>query len=574
MSDETGPAGTDKDEALNGSQPGPFERLLRLVDPVGFSASLTRAMAQMALHPAVVVEPTARFLGGLVQASAATTVRLVGVDAHGPVPAPAHDNRFADEAWLHNPLFYGVLQLYLLNSRLMGELFDAVPLPEPDAAKAKFLMKLLADAAAPSNYLVSNPKALRRAFDTGGRSLAMGWSNFLHDMVTNGGWPSQVTKDHFVLGKDMAATKGNVVFRNELIELVQYEATTPRVYSVPLLFCPPWINKYYIMDLAPGKSLVEWAVQHGFTVFGISYRNPDESMRDLSFEDYLFQGPRAAIDVVRSITGASKVNTLSVCLGGTLDAMLVAYLAATGENLVNSSTYLNTLVDFTGAGVLQEVFTDAKTVEELARRMDKRGYLEADEMSHTFDLLRANDLVFRYVAANWLMGETPPAFELLAWNNDSTRLPAKMHAYYLRRCWVDNALVRDEVKVAGTRLMVSEMTNDAYLVGAVNDHIVPWRANYRTTRLLHGDTRFVLTSGGHVAGIVNPPGPRAKMWVNEQMPADPDEWLAGAHEIADTWWNDWVPWLQARSGEQVPPPSMGNAEYPPIVKAPGTYVRG
>jgi polyhydroxyalkanoate synthase len=328
------------------------------------------------------------------------------------------------------------------------------------------------------------------------------------------------------------------------------------------------------MDLSPGKSLVEWAVQHGLTVFAMSYRNPDSSMRDVSFDDYLLQGPRAAVDVVRSITGADKVNTVSVCLGGTLNCVLVAYLEAHGEELVNSSTYLNTTIDFTDAGVLQDVFTDPATVDGLVEHMESRGYLDAGEMAHTFDLLRANDLVFRYLQSSWLMGEDPPAFDLLAWNNDGTRMPAKMHAYYLRRCWIENALANDELEAAGTPLIVSKNHNDSYFVAAVNDHIVPWRANYRATQLFKGNRRFVLTSGGHVAGIVNPPSSKSQLWTNEDLPADPDQWRAGAHEVAGTWWDDWLDWVRTRSGNLGPPPPMGNKRYPAGENAPGTYVKG
>ena len=550
------------------------EGLLRAIDPVGLSSSLARALVKVASRPDLSVAPTARYFGGLVQAWAVTAARLVGANADGPLAPRSTDNRFGDPTWSRNAMFYGLLQVYLLKSRLLSELVESADLPRPQAAKAKFAANLLLDAAAPTNYLFTNPAALRLAFDTGGQSLARGSRNFWRDVITNGGWPSQVRKGLFTVGKDLALTKGRVVMRNELIELIQYEPLAPTVRSVPMLFCPPWINKYYIMDFAPGKSLVEWAVQHGLTVFAISYRNPDSSMRDVSFDDYMFQGPRAAIDAVRSITGAPTVNTVSLCLGGTLNAALVAYLEAKGETAINSSTYLNTSVDFTDAGVLQEVFTDERTVDALDQRMQSQGGLGAEDMAHTFDLLRANDLVFRYVASNWLMGEDPPAFDLLAWNNDSTRMPAKMHAYYLRKFWIENALARDELKVAGTPLKVSSTTNDSYLVGAVNDHIVPWRSNYRTTQLFGGKCRFVLTSGGHVAGIVNPPGPRTRLWTNEELPDDPDQWLAGATEVAGTWWDDWLAWVLPRSGEQGTPPPMGNESYPAGAAAPGVYVLG
>ena len=281
---------------------------------------------------------------------------------------------------------------------------------------------------------------------------------------------------------------------------------------------------------------MEWALQHGLTVFEISYRDPYSSMRDFSFDDYLFKGRggdrRRTVDY-----GSPKVNTLSLCLGGTLNAVLVAYLEAKSEDLINSSTYFNTAVDFRDAGLLQESSPTRAQLTPSSKRW-KGDYLAASDMAHTFDLLRANDLVFRYVASNWLMGEDPPDFDLLAWNNDSTRMPAKMHTYYLRKFWIENALAHDELEVTGTRLTASKSSTDSYFVAALNDHIVPWRTNYRTTQLFQGKRRFVLTSGGHVAGIVNPPSPKSKLWTNEELPAYPDQWLADAKETADTWWND------------------------------------
>jgi polyhydroxyalkanoate synthase subunit PhaC len=546
--------------------------LLRVVDPVGFGASFARTFGRLASRPLTTLEPTTRYAGGLFKAYAATAARMVGVNAEGPVAPAPHDSRFNDEAWSRNPFYYAVLQLYLLNDRLVTELLEAADVPGPDSTKSKFASSVVMDAMAPSNYLLTNPKALKRAFDTGGRSLVHGARNYLQDLSTNGGWPSQVRKSHFRVGENMGLTKGQVVFRNDLIELIQYHPLTPEVHSVPLLSCPPWINKYYALDLAPGKSLVEWAIQHGLTVFQISYRNPDGSMRDVSFDDYLFKGPLAAIEVVQSITGSPKVNTLSVCLGGTLNAVLVAYLEAKGEDVINNTTYLNTAVDFRDIGPLQDIFTDQAAVDAIVEKMEKRGYLAGSDMAHTFSLLRANDLVFRYLTSNWLMGEDPPDFDLLAWNNDSTNMPAKMHAYYIQRCIVDNAIAKDELEVEGTRLMFSKTSTDSYFVAALNDHIVPWRTNYRTTQLFHGKRRFVLTSGGHVAGVVNPPNPKSKHWTNEDLPADPDQWLAGAKETANTWWNDWANWIVPRSGALKAPPPLGNKKYPAGVEAPGTYV--
>ena len=305
----------------------------------------------------------------------------------------------------------------------------------------------------------------------------------------------------------MAATPGKVVFSNDLMELIQYAPQTPEVHAIPMLASPPWINKYYIMDLAPGRSFIEWAIRNGHTMFAISYRNPDESMRGVTLDDYLIAGPKTALDVISDITGADKIDITGLCLGGALTAMLAAYLAGTGDQRIGSVTLLNTMLDYSEPGVLG-VFTDEPTVARLERQMAKQGFLEGSQMAGTFDMLRANDLIFGYVVSNWLMGKPPPAFDILAWNADSTRMPATMHSFYLRSLYIRNELARGELELAGQRLSLGDVKSDSYVVGAVNDHIVPWTTSYQATRLLGGGVRYVLSNGGHVAGIVNPPGPK------------------------------------------------------------------
>jgi polyhydroxyalkanoate synthase len=437
----------------------------------------------------------------------------------------------------------------------------------------RFAAKFLVDALAPTTTFAGNPAAIRKAFDTGGKSVARGMKNWLHDLRYNGGWPSQVDSSGFEVGVNMAATPGSVVYRSDLIELIQYSPQTPDTYAVPLLFCPPWINKFYIMDLAPGKSLIEWAVQHGHTCFAISYRNPDRSMSELGFRDYLFQGPLDAVRVVRDITCAPAVNTLSVCLGGTLTALGLAYNAARDDDSIKSATFLNTHTDFTQPGLLG-TFTDEATVTGLEKQMWKRGFLDAADMARTFSALRSNDLIFQYVANNWLQGNKPPSFDLLAWNEDSTRMPARMHSEYLRSCYLRNEFARGEFEIDGDRLDPSLVDIDTYVLAALDDHIVPWTSGYKTTQLLGGKNRFVLSSSGHIAGIVNPPNPKAKHWVNDSLPADPHEWIANAELVDATWWQDWTAWIAERGGKMIPAPDhLGNDDYPPVEKAPGSYVR-
>jgi polyhydroxyalkanoate synthase len=345
------------------------------------------------------------------------------------------------------------------------------------------------------------------------------------------------------------------------------------VHSVPLLFCPPWINKYYIMDLAPGRSLIEWAVQHGHTCFAISYRNPDASMRDLSFDDYLHQGPLDAVRVVKEITGASEVNTLSVCLGGTLTAIGLAYNAANGDGSIKSATFLNTHTDFSTPGALG-IFTDEATIAGLEKKMAKEGFLDSGNMAHTFDALRANDLIFQYMVNNWLLGNKPPAFDLLVWNKDSTRMPAKMHSQYLRSCYLNNEFALGEFEIEGQKLDPAKVDIDTYVLAAVDDHIVPWVSGYKTAQLFSGDNRFVLSTSGHIAGIVNPPGPKAKHWTNEALPSDPQEWKDNATLQDGTWWEDWATWIAKQGGPEVAAPrTPGSKEHPVIEDAPGSYVR-
>jgi polyhydroxyalkanoate synthase len=346
-----------------------------------------------------------------------------------------------------------------------------------------------------------------------------------------------------------------------------------RVRSVPLLASPPWINKYYVMDLAPGRSFIEWAVTHRRTVFAISYRNPDSSMSHVTLEDYLIRGPSTALDVIADITGAPKIDVVGLCLGGALTVMLAGYLTAVGDPRIGSLTLLNTLLDYSEPGVLG-AFADKKTIARVEAAMARTGVMPGARMALTFDVLRANDLIFNYVVANWLMGENPPAFDILAWNADSTQLPAAMHSFYLRALYERNQLARGELQLAGQRLSLADVKSDTYLVGAVNDHIVPWTSSYKATQLLGGDVRYVLSSGGHIAGIVNPPGPKAWYQAGEQYPEQASSWRESAERHQGSWWEDWVRWADARAGQLIAPPATGSERFPALGDAPGDYVRG
>ena len=549
----------------------PEAGLLADSDPVGFAdamGDLTRALSRDPLGVASIALRTGTDLG---MAGVATALRAAGLAAEPAISADRRDRRFSDAAWERNPWFFGVQQAYLLWSRSMLELVGAARLDGPEKLKAGFAMQVLVDALAPTNVLAGNPAALRRAAESGGLSVLRGMRNLADDLLHNRGRPRQVDDSGFRVGENLAATPGQVVYRNRLMELIQYEPQTPTVYETPLLLSPPWINKYYVMDLAPQRSFAEWAVQHGHTVFAISYRNPDAAMRDVALDDYLLHGPHTALDVISEITGSPRTNIAALCLGGTLTTMLLAHLAHQGDDRVRSATLLNTLIDFGEPGMLGS-FTDPDSVRRLARRMAGSGVLEGTDMALTFDLLRANDLSWNYVASGWLMGEEPPAFDILAWNADSTRMPAAMHSFYLRHCYGENELARGEMELAGTPLDLGRIGAEIYLLAAKEDLIVPWTSAYKATQLFTSPVRFVLSSSGHIAGIVNPPNPKARHWTAEGKPADPNTWLAGATEHQDSWWHDWSAWIAERAGSRREPPLMGSREHPPLGPAPGTYV--
>jgi polyhydroxyalkanoate synthase len=543
------------------------------LDPALFGRALARAAAGAMRRPAAVAAAGINCAVDLTRATLATTSRALGQPTPGPLPPEGADRRFADPAWEDNPAFFWLCQSYLVFRRFAEDLVAAGELDEPTRAKAEFAVSLLADALAPTNLLLTNPAALKRAFETGGRSVLDGARNCLDDVRHNGGRPRQVDTSSFRLGENMAATPSKVVFRNDLIELLQYLPQTDQVHAVPLLASPPWINKYYIMDLAPGRSLIEWAVRQGRTVFAISYRNPDASMSALTMDDYSTDGMQAALDAVTAITGSETVDLLAVCLGGALAAMTAAQLAANGEDRIGTLTLINTLLDYAEPGLLG-CFVDEGTIAKLERRMARTGYLDGADMAGAFNALRANDLIFSYVASNWLMGKQPPAFDLLAWNEDSTRLPAAMHSWYLRSCYVENQLANGTMVLGGQRLDLCAVKPDTYVVAAERDHIVPWRSSYRTTGLLGGDVRYVLVSGGHIAGIVSPPDPKAWVMTSGENPPTATEWREAAIRTRESWWEDWSRWMADRAGPLGTPPRVGGRRHRDLADGPGEYVLG
>jgi polyhydroxyalkanoate synthase len=557
-------------------------------DPVGFGPAMARLSTELVRHPLPALRHTTRLTAALATAAAQSTARALGWKGEASLQPEPNDRRFSDQAWHDHPWFMVQQQAYLAMARYLRDVAGTgngdSDTDGAGADKASLAVDLLVDALAPTNTLWGNPAALRAAMETRGASLLEGFANLAEDLADNDGRPRQVDRSAFRVGQDLACTPGQVVYRNDLIELLQYQPTTPDVYDVPLLLSPPWINRYYIMDLAPGRSFVEWAVSKGHTTFCISYRNPGPDMGHIALKDYLHDGLGDALEVVRDITGAPHVNVAGLCVGGTLAVMLQAWMAhdAGQKQAIRSLTLLNTLVDFSRPGRLG-AFTDAESVARLEQRMEEVGVLDGRDMAATFDALRPNDLIWNYVGSNWLMGQPPPAFDILAWNADSTCVPAATHAEYLRAMYLENRLARNEMELGGRRLDLTRVDTDTYVLAAKEDHITPWKSSYLTTGLLGGDVRFVLSSSGHIAGIVNPPGPKRKHWLHDGNDGDdgnaaparsPEEWLATATEHGGSWWDDWAAWMAERAGGRRPPPELGSDHYPVLGDAPGTYVYG
>jgi polyhydroxyalkanoate synthase len=488
------------------------------------------------------------------------------------------DKRFSAPEWEANPFYQTLKESYLLASEYLLEESEETDGQDTDEQRrVKFHLRQFVDAMAPVNFLLTNPAALRRIMETGGTSLAEGTRNLLADLRE--GRLSMTDTTAFELGENIAVTPGKVVYRNDLIELIQYEPRTPKVYEVPILFIPPWINKYYILDLSPKNSMVNYLLEQGFQVFMISWKNPEASMEDTGFEDYMTKGPLAAVEAVKDITGSEKVNPVGYCVGGTLLAVTIAWLAAGGDEIpFNASTFMVSLQDFSDVGETA-VFIDEPQVEFMEQQMMERGYLDNRKMANMFNLLRSNDLIWSNVVNNYLLGQKPPAFDLLYWNADGTRMARDAHSFYLRNTYLENNLVKPgKVKVKDRPIDLGKIGGEIYAVGAERDHIVPWYSAWKISKLTGGKVRFALANSGHIAGMINPPSKgKGRHWVNEGGDAGEastaEEWRKNATEHEGSWWADWKAWLEPRSGEKVEPPSVGSENYPPIEDAPGTYVK-
>ncbi|MFN9726414.1 PHA/PHB synthase family protein [Acidovorax sp.] len=490
--------------------------------------------------------------------------------------AEVKDRRFAGEGWASNPVAAFSAAAYLLNAKALMGLADAVEADEKTRARIRFGVEQWMAAMSPSNYLAFNVEAQKKAIETKGESIAKGMQNLLHDIKQ--GHVSMTDESLFEVGRNVATTEGAVVFENELFQLLEYKPLTAKVYERPFLLVPPCINKYYILDLQPENSLIRYAVEQGQRTFVVSWRNPDASLSHKTWDDYVEGGAMAAVDVVQKITGAEQINALGFCVGGTILSNALAVFAARGEEPVASATFLTTLIDFTDTGIL-DVFIDEAFVKFREMQMGQGGLMKGQDLASTFSFLRPNDLVWNYVVGNYLKGETPPPFDLLYWNSDSTNLPGPFYAWYLRNFYLENKLVQPgALTVCGEKLDLHQLTLPVYIYGSREDHIVPAAAAYASTQVLPGRKRFVMGASGHIAGVINPPAKgKRSHWIRAdgKFPATLDAWLAGATEHPGSWWTDWSNWLKGHAGKQIAAPKAygKGAKFKAIEPAPGRYVK-
>jgi len=548
-----------------------------LPDPGVVAKAFAQFGAALLAQPQTMVDAQLRYWEAMGELWRAHLRRMMGEEVPPLVqPAPG-DRRFKDEAWNEDLIFDYIKQSYLLTARWIQETVANVEgLDKKTRDKVEFYTRQYVDAIAPSNFAATNPTVLKTAAETRGESLYVGFKRLLEDLERGKGELkiSMTNEEAFKVGENIATTPGKVVFQNDLMQLIQYSPTTEKVDKRPLLLVPPWINKYYILDLKPKNSFIKWAVDQGLTLFVISWVNPDEKLAGKSFEDYLEEGPLAAMDAIEAQTGERELNILGYCIGGTLTACLLAVLKARGDDRVKSATFFTTMLDFSEPGELA-VFIDEDQLTMLEDHMAKKGYLEARHMQRVFSLMRANDLIWSFVVNNYLLGREPLAFDLLYWNSDSTRMPSMMHRFYLRNMYQENRLAQPGgIELLGVPIDLAQVKVPTYFLAAKEDHIAPWKAAYTSSRLVGGSARFVLGGSGHIAGVINPAGSaKYGYWLNPKKPADPEAWLAGAEHREGSWWPDWAGWVHRRGGGRVAARRPEEGRLAVIEDAPGHYVK-
>ena len=548
------------------------------LDPLNIGGAFMEMTTRLMTDPARLVQAQLGFWQDYLTLWQNTARRIMGEQAAPVISEDPRDRRFKDEAWRENEVFDFIRQSYLLSARFFQNVVTGTEgLDHKTAQKVDFYTRQFVDAMSPSNFLMTNPEVLRKTAETGGENLLKGLSHLLADLERGKGQLRiRMTDDSkFKVGENIAVTPGKVVYENDLMQLIQYTPTTETVLKRPLVIFPPWINKFYILDLRPRNSFVRWATDQGHTVFVVSWVNPDAKLAEKGFDDYMREGVYAALDAIEQATGEREVNAIGYCLGGTLLATTLAHMAASKDTRVQTATFFVTMTDFEEAGELG-VFIDEEQLRALEDRMQKRGFLEGAEMATTFNMLRANDLIWSFVVNNYLLGQEPFPFDLLYWNDDSTRMPARMHSFYLRRMYQQNDLVKPgAIELLGEKIDLRKIRTPAYFISTREDHIAPWKSTYRATQVLSGPVRFVLAASGHIAGVVNPPDSgKYSHWVNESLPPAPDDWFQSATELAGSWWPDWHRWITTQPGgnERVAARQPGSGKLRAIENAPGRYV--
>ena len=547
-----------------------------LGDPAGIGQAFLQLTAKIIADPMSIAQAQLELWADHMTLWRRTTERLFNPTGKSDRRPVATDRRFQHSAWTENILFDYIKQSYLISAEAILSAVSRVNGLNPKTAhKVDFYTRQFVDAMSPSNFLATNPEVLQTTIETGGENLLRGLTNLLDDLERGRGQLAVTMTDlkAFRLGESVAATPGKVIFQNELMQLIQYAPSTPEVKRRPLVIVPPWINKFYVLDLRPKNSFIKWAVDQGHTVFVISWVNPDRRLAHKRFEDYMLEGPLAALTAIEAAAGEREVNAIGYCLGGTLLAATLAYLAAQNDDRIRSATYLGTLVDFTDVGDMA-VFIDEEQLAVLEKRMRRRGYLEGRDMALAFNMLRANDLIWSFAISNYLLGKQPIPFDLLYWNADSTRMPATMHSFYLRNMYHENRLaIPGGISLAGVPIDLRRIETPTFILSTREDHIAPWQSTYAATRLYQGPIKFVLADSGHIAGMISPPGSKYGHWQNTNLPKTPAEWFETASLVKSSWWPTWEEWISGHSGGSVKAREPGGGLSQPIEDAPGSYVR-
>ncbi len=551
---------------------------LGMVDELGIGKAFFDLTTRMMADPFKLAEAQMKLWQDYLALWHGSVMKMMGQNAPPVVSPHASDKRFKDEAWEKHFLFDYIKQSYLIAARHLHEVVGSVEgLDEQTTKKVNFFTRQFIDALSPSNFMLTNPEVLRETVESGGQNLVKGLKNLLEDLERGEHKQLRIKMtdlEAFRLGENVATTKGKIIYQNDLMQLIQYQPFTAEVYRRPLLIIPPWINKFYILDLREENSLIKWAVDRGHTVFVISWVNPDEKLAHKNFEDYLLEGPLAALDAIEKVTDEKEVNAIGYCLGGTLLAAALGYMTARQDQRIASATFFATLIDFSDPGELG-VFVDEQRVDALEKRMEERGYLEGSEMATTFNLLRSNDLIWSFVVNNYLLGKDPFPFDMLYWNSDSTRMPATMHSFYLRNMYIKNLLIQPGgLTLAGVPIDLAKVKTPVYFLSTVEDHIAPWKSTYAGACLFSGPVKFVLGGSGHVAGVINPPFANKYGYrTNAKLSPDADTWLQGAKQNEGSWWTDWDRWVTKYAGDKVPARIPGEGKLKPLEEAPGSYVK-